>query len=109
MSEPIKPADAIERIKKAIAGKPEKNHDAQTGFDPEGNPTFGQCTPLSDKIAAGDVLTLCELIPKDSRTQVVKDLAMGTRQLPAHYKIQNQTQCLHHLLAEVAKHQPKAK
>ncbi len=101
MSDEINPRDAADRVRKAIAGKPPANYETEIERDADDNPIMGIATPLSDKIQAVDTRTLCRLIPKEDRSQVVQDLLMGTRAMPDNFLVQNQTQDLHRLLKEV--------
>ncbi len=109
MSDEINPREAVERIRKAIVGKPPANYQTEVGRDAEDEPIMGMATPLSDKIQAGDTRTLCRLVPKEVRSQVVKDLLRGTQGMPDGFKVQNQTQDLHHLLKVVGPYLPSDK
>lgn len=98
----------IDRVRRALDGKPTENAMVQVGEDAAGNPTHGYSTPLATVFAA-DILALTDAIPKDKRSQVVKDLRLGSfnlevllkkhgRTLPPDYAVQVQCQDLAELV-----------
>ncbi len=92
--------DSYDRVSKACEGLT----DVPIPMEVEnelGEIDSGMQIPLV-RLKAGDTKRICLAVPPDKKTQIVKDLFKGTRNLPADLIVQQQSTCLHHLL-KVAK------
>lgn len=95
MNEDVKQAAA--RIREAIAGKEVGPVKVKVRDDKDGKPICQEWMPLAI-VLAGDTAIVCESIPEEARTQIVRDLHRGSRAVPADRKVHQQVRCLTHLL-----------
>lgn len=94
---------AFERVTKAVEGMPKTIEEVEVEID--GDTFDGKRIPLA-KVRAGDSKRLAQAVPIDDRSAIIDALLKGTKNLDPKLVVQQQSTCLNHLLAVVAKFIP---